>query len=156
MYLLDTNLVSELRKIRSGKADRNVAIWADSVDANELYISAITVQELEIGVLLVERRDPTQGALLRTWLDGHVLPAFANRVLSVDLVVALRSAQLHVPDPRPARDCLIAATALVHGMTVVSRNTADFASTGVATLNPWLTAQSVAGEGQGAGAEAAP
>ena len=138
MYLLDTNLVSELRKIRSGKADRNVAAWADSVDTNELYISAITVQELEIGVLLAERRDTTQGAVLRTWLDGHVLPAFANRILSVDIFVALRSARLNVPDPRPVRDNLIAATALVHGMTVVSRNTSDFEPTGVATLNPWL------------------
>jgi predicted nucleic acid-binding protein len=139
MYLLDTNLVSELRKIRSGKADRNVAAWADSVDANELYISAITVQELEIGVLLAERRDKAQGSVLRSWLDGHVLPAFADRILSVDIVVALRSARLHVPDPRPVRDSLIAATALVHGMTVVSRNTADFEPTGVTTLNPWLT-----------------
>lgn len=138
MYLLDTNLVSELRKIRSGKADRNVAAWADSVDANELYISAITIQELEIGVLLAERRDAAKGAALRTWLDGHVLPAFANRILSVDSIVALRSARLHVPDPRPVRDSLIAATALVHGMTVASRNTADFEPTGVATLNPWL------------------
>ncbi len=139
MYLLDTNLVSELRKARSGKADRNVAAWPDGVDANELYIPAITVQELEIGVLLAERRDTTQGAVLRDWLDGHVLPAFANRILSVDIFVALRSARLHVPDPRPVRDSLIAATALVHGMTVVSRNTADFEPTGVATLNPRLT-----------------
>lgn len=138
MYLLDTNLVSELRKVRAGKADRNVAEWSDSVDANELYISVITVQELEIGVLLTERRDPAQGSMLRIWLERHVLPAFANRILSIDVAVALRSAQLHIPDPRPVRDGLIAATALVHGMTVVTRNTADFEPTGAATLNPWL------------------
>ena len=137
MFLLDTNVVSELRKVRSGKADARVSAWADSVDAAELYLSAITVQELEIGVLLVERRDPAQGALLRTWLDAHVLPAFSGRILAVDTAVARRSARLHVPDPRPVRDGLIAATALVHGMTVVTRNVADFTPTGVATFDPW-------------------
>ena len=126
MYLLDTNLVSELCNIRPGKADRNVAMWADSVDANELYISVITLQELEIGILLTARRDTSQGAILRTWMDRHVLPAFADRILSVDTAVALRGARLHIPDPRPIRDALIAATALVHGMTVVARNTTDF------------------------------
>lgn len=139
MYILDTNVVSELRKIRLGRADMNVARWADSVDAVDLYMSAITVQELEIGVLLVERRDPPQGALFRTWLDSHVLPGFAGRILPVDTAVALRSAKLHVPGPRPVRDCLIAATALVHGMTVVTRNTVDFEASGVLLLNPWAT-----------------
>lgn len=137
MYLLDTNLVSELRKIRLGKADVRVAAWADSVDAAELYLSVITIQELEMGVLLLERRDSAQGALLRTWLDAHVLPAFAGRILPVDIAVARRSARLHVPDPRPVRDGLIAATALVHGMTVATRNVADFEPAGVPTLNPW-------------------
>jgi predicted nucleic acid-binding protein len=138
MYLLDTNVVSELRKIRSGKADIHVAQWADNLDTADLYLSAITLQELEIGVLLAERRDPVQGAIFRAWLNGHVLPAFAGRVLAVDAAVALRSARLHVPDPRPVRDGLIAATALVHGMTVVTRNEADFEPTGVPTLNPWI------------------
>ena len=137
MYLLDTNVVSELRKIRLGKADRHVAKWADSLDSADLYISVITVQELEIGVLLVERRDKSQGAVLRVWLNEHVLPAFNGRILTVDTAVAQRSASLHVPDPRPVRDGLIAATALVHGMTVVTRNVADFEPTGVAVLNPW-------------------
>ena len=137
MFLLDTNVVSELRKIRFGRADANVARWADRVDAFDLYISAITVQELTMGVLLTERRDPLQGAVLRAWLDGQVLPAFAGRILSVDVAVAERSALLHVPDPRPIRDGLMAATALVHRMTVVTRNVADFAPTRVATLNPW-------------------
>jgi predicted nucleic acid-binding protein len=136
-YLLDTNVLSELRKIRAGKADRGVALWADSVDTADLYVSVITLQELEMGVLLSERRDPTQGAMLRAWLNGHVLPAFAGRILSVDTEVALRSACLNVPDPRPVRDGLIAATALVHGMTVVTRNVTDFEPTGVKLLNPW-------------------
>jgi predicted nucleic acid-binding protein len=140
MYLLDTNVVSELRKIRLGKADSQVVAWADSVDAADLYLSAITVQELEIGILLAERRDPTQGAVFRAWLNKQVLPAFAGRILVVDIAVAQRSAQLHVPDPRPVRDGLIAATALVHGMTVVTRNVDDFAPTGVAIFNPWTRA----------------
>lgn len=137
MYLLDTNIVSELRKIRSGKADGHVAYWADSVDAGDIYVSAITIQELEVGVLLVERRDPAQGVALRKWLDDYVIPAFNGRILPVDTIVARRSAQLHVPDPRPVRDGLIAATALVHGMIVVTRNVSDFEPTGVPTLNPW-------------------
>jgi toxin FitB len=137
LYLLDTNVVSELRKVRLGKADRHVAKWADSLDAADLFISVITVQELEIGVLLAERRDPAQGAVLRAWLSAHVMPAFNDRILTVDIAVAQRSASLHVPDPRPVRDGLIAATALVHGMTVVTRNVADFEPTGVAVLNPW-------------------
>ena len=142
MFVLDTNVVSELGKIRLGKADANVAKWADSVDAADLYVSAITVQELTIGVLLAERRDPTPGAVFRAWLGGQVLPAFAGRFLSVAVAVAEASARLHVPDPRPdlltIRDGLIAATALVHRMTVVTRNVADFKPTGVATLNPWV------------------
>ncbi|MEN9537806.1 MAG: hypothetical protein RLZZ126_41 [Pseudomonadota bacterium] len=136
-YLLDTNVVSELRKIRHGKADRRVAQWADSVDAGDLFISVITLQEIEIGVLLAERRDAKQGAVLRHWLTRQVLPAFEGRVLAVDAAVAQRSAHLHVPDPRPVRDGLIAATALVHGMTVVTRSVADFEPTGVQVLNPW-------------------
>ena len=137
MYLLDTNVVSELRKIRQGKADPHVADWADSIDAADLYLSVVTIQELEIGVLLVERRDPTQGAVFRVWLNDHIFPAFTGRILAVDTAVAIRSARLHVPDPHPVRDGLIAATALVHGMTVVTRNVADFEPTGVRTLNPW-------------------
>lgn len=139
MFLLDTNVISELRKIRMGRADKNVMQWADSVDAADLYLSAITVQELEMGVLLLERRDPPQGAIFRTWFESHVLPAFAGRILPVDTAVAQRCAALHVPDPRPAMDSLIAATALVHGMTLVTRNVADFLSSGVAILNPWET-----------------
>jgi predicted nucleic acid-binding protein len=137
MYVLDTNVVSELRKIRLGKADSQFAIWADSIEVMDLFLSVITIQELEIGVLLAERRDPSQGSVFRLWLNGHVIPAFNGRILDVDTAVAQRSAKLHVPDPRPVRDGLIAATALVHGMTVVTRNVADFEPTCVPILNPW-------------------
>lgn len=137
MFILDTNVVSELRKIRFGKADERVARWADSVNVADLYLSAITIQELEIGVLLVERRDPVRGAVFRAWLNSHVLPAFTGRILAIDTAVAQCSARLHVPDPRPVRDALIAATALTHGMTVATRNVADFESTGVQLFNPW-------------------
>ncbi|MGB3289673.1 MAG: type II toxin-antitoxin system VapC family toxin [Burkholderiaceae bacterium] len=137
MFLLDTNVVSELRKVRLGRADKNVAQWADSVDAVDLYLSVISIQELELGILLVERRDPVQGAIFRAWLENHVLPAFAGRILSVDTAVAQRCAALHVPDPGPAMDSLIAATALVHGMILVTRNVADFQSTGVTIFDPW-------------------
>lgn len=137
MFLLDTNVVSELRKAKSGKANTNVSAWASGVPYGSLYISAITVLELEMGVLQVERRDNTQGAILRAWLDKHVVPAFHDRILPIDVAVAQRCASLHVPGPRAERDALIAATALVHGMTVVTRNIADFRLTGVPLLNPW-------------------
>lgn len=138
MFVLDTNVVSELRKVRLGKANEQVARWADMVEAATLYVSAITILELETGVLLVERRDVRQGNILRAWLENHVLPEFKDRTLPIDTAVARRCARLHVPDPRGERDALIAATALVHGMTLVTRNTGDFASTGVSLLNPWI------------------
>lgn len=138
MFLLDTNVVSELRKAKTGKAHARVAAWATKVPAGSLYLSAITLLELEMGVLQIERRDPTQGAVLRRWFDAHVLPAFAGRVLSVDTAVALQCARLHVPDKLSEHDAMIAATALVHGMTVVTRNVADFEPSGVPVLNPWL------------------
>ena len=135
MYLLDTNVVSEMRK--AAKANRHVSAWAKNTPANTLFISAITILELEYGVLLVERRDEAQGAILRSWLNAHVVPAFADRVLSVDAAVAHQCARLHVPNPRSERDALVAATAWVYGFTVVTRNVRDFAGTGVETLNPW-------------------
>ena len=135
MYVLDTNVISELRKGK--KAERGVRIWAQAVSASSLYLSVVSILELEIGILLVERRDEKQGAILRTWMDGHVLPSFSGRILAVDTAVAQRCASLHVPNPRSDRDALVAATALVHGMTVVTRNVSDFQATGVAVVNPW-------------------
>lgn len=137
MYVLDTNVLSELRKVRFGKTDANVTAWTERVDAADLFVSAITIMELELGVLSIERKDPTQGAMLRAWLEQHVLPEFSARTLPVDTAVAQRCARLHVPDKRSERDALIAATALVHGMAVVTRNVADFKPTGVMIVNPW-------------------
>jgi predicted nucleic acid-binding protein len=137
MYVLDTNVVSELRKVRFGRSDPRVVKWADSVEAVSLYVSAITILELEIGILQMERRDPSQGVMLRAWMDNHVLPEFTERVLPVDTAVAQRCARLHVPDRHAGRDALIAATALAHAMTIVTRNLADFQPTGVPVLNPW-------------------
>lgn len=137
MFVLDTNVVSELRKSKAGTANPGVTAWARGVAPESLYLSVITILELEIGVLRIERRDRRQGTILRAWLDRAVLPAFDGRVLPVDRAVAIRCASLHVPDQRSDRDALIAATALASGMTIVTRNTGDFESTGAATLNPW-------------------
>ena len=137
MYILDTNVISELRKAR--KTHQNVRKWAERVPSASLYISVISVLELEIGILLIDRRDKEQGAILRAWMDRHVLPTFSGRILAIDTDVAQRCAMLHVPNPRSDRDALIAATALVHGLTVATRNVADFERAGVAVLNPWET-----------------
>jgi predicted nucleic acid-binding protein len=137
MLLLDTNVLSELRKINVGKGDARVKTWAEHVDPNTLFISVVSVLELQVGTELMERRDARQGAALRFALEQQVLPAFAGRVLSIDLAVTRRCASLHVPDPRPYRDSFIAATALVHGMTVVTRNCAHFVAMDVAVFNPW-------------------
>ncbi|HQX82174.1 MAG TPA: type II toxin-antitoxin system VapC family toxin [Vicinamibacterales bacterium] len=135
MYLLDTNVVSELR--RPDKADARVFGWAAASPVADFFLSAISVLELELGVLMLERRDPAQGLVLRAWLDGQILPQFEGRILPVDTAVALQCAGLYVPDPRSHRDAMIAATALVHKMTVATRNVSDFAPTGVRTFNPW-------------------
>jgi toxin FitB len=135
MYLLDTNVVSELR--RTTKAHPSVRTWAQNLPAASLYLSAISILELEIGILLMERRDRKQGAILRAWMDRHVLPTFDGRILAIDTAVAQRCAALHIPDPRSDHDALIAATALIHGMTVATRNVDHFQPMGVAVINPW-------------------
>jgi len=138
MFVLDTNVISELRKVRSGKANPGVAEWAEQVPAAALFMSVITMQELEHGVLLMERSDRKQGAVLRAWLDQSVAAAFKSRVLAVDERVARRAAALHVPDPAPFRDALIGASALVHDMTVVTRDVEGFRRfSGLDVLNPW-------------------
>lgn len=137
MYLLDTNVVSEFRKAKSGKIDKKVDAWANTHPVAMMYLSVVTVLELEMGVLLMEMRDMLQGERLRAWLDTKVMPAFANRILSIDTAIAKRCATLHVPDRKSDRDALIAATALVHGISVVTRNVSDFLPTGVNIINPW-------------------
>jgi len=137
MYLLDTNVVSELRKASTGRAEPKLVAWAKSIPTHNFYLSVVTILELEIGILRMERKDANQGAMLRNWMNNQVAPAFANRVLSIDEAVALYCASLHVPDPRSERDALIAATALTHGLSVATRNTADFEATGVNLINPW-------------------
>lgn len=137
MYLLDTNVVSELRKAAGGRAHPAVVAWARAVPAPRHFVSVVTLLELELGVLVAERRDGEQGLSLRRWLDARVIPAFAGRTLSVDVAVARCCARLHVPDRRPGHDALLAATALVHGLTLVTRNVADFRSTSVRVLDPW-------------------
>jgi len=138
MFVLDTNIVSELRKVRAGKANSGVAKWAAGVSSAQLFISAITIHELAYGVLLVERSDPEQGRVLRSWLDQSVTSAFADRVLAVDELIARRSAALNVADPAPFRDALIGATALVHRMAVVTRNVRDFDRFHeLEVVNPW-------------------
>lgn len=135
-YLLDTNVVSELRKA-TDRAHPGVLAWARSKRTSELWLSVISVMEVEIGIARLERRDERQGATLRRWLEQDLLSAFEGRLLPVDVAVARRAAALHVPDPRPERDVLIAATALVRGLTVVTRNVADFAALHVDLVDPW-------------------
>jgi predicted nucleic acid-binding protein len=138
MFVLDTNVVSELRKVRAGKANSGVADWATGVSSGQMFLSSITIHELEYGVLLAERNDPDRGAVLRAWLDESVASAFATRILVIDEPVARYAAALHVPNSAPFRDGLIGATALVHRMAVVTRNVKDFERfDGLEVVDPW-------------------
>ena len=136
MFVLDTNVISELR---NGKPNQSAAVrnWAAGQPSNRFFLSAITILELELGILALERRQPPQGSALRAWLAG-VRIAFAGRILPFTENTAPVCAALHIPDPRSERDAMIAATAIEHQFTVVTRNTADFKPTGVALVNPWL------------------
>ncbi|MBB3348833.1 type II toxin-antitoxin system VapC family toxin [Sphingomonas sp. BK069] len=137
MFLIDTNVVSELRKLSDGRADRAVVAWFAAVEEGSLHLSVVTLMELELGIARLDRRDPVQADMLRRWLQHHVRPAFAERVLPITSEIASRCALLRDPDPRPQQDAWLAATALVHGLGIVTRNVADFANTGVAISNPW-------------------
>jgi len=135
MYLLDTNVISAFR--RPDRLPASVQAWATSVEAADFYLSAITVLEIEQGILAKTRSDHAQGAILRAWFDGDVLSAFEGRIIPFDATIARKCASLHVPDPRPERDAMIAATAIVHGLTVVTRNISDFAKLQADLLDPW-------------------
>jgi predicted nucleic acid-binding protein len=134
-FLLDTNVISEMR--RPERAAAGVLNWMESRADGTLWCSVISILELEMGALQALRRDRLKGTMLRTWLEDRVLPRFGDRIIPIDTAVALKCAALHVPDPKPDRDAYIAATALVHDMTVVTRNTRDFATSGVRLFNPW-------------------
>jgi predicted nucleic acid-binding protein len=136
-YLLDTNLVSELRKVRSGKADAGVAAWAGLAPANRMSVSVITLVELETGVVRAESKDPAKGKVLRAWFEGFVLSAFEHRCVPVDVEVARQAAAYRARTTCDLADALIAATAQVHRMTVATRNVRDFEALGVRVLNPW-------------------
>lgn len=137
MYLLDTNVVSEIRKAGSGKADLAVLSWIRPIAPQLLYISVMTVFEIEIGILQIERRDGKQGAALRRWMDDGVKRAFENRIIAADEQIAIRSAGFSIPDPRPLRDSFIGATARERNLVLVTRNIRDFQEMGVALVNPW-------------------
>jgi predicted nucleic acid-binding protein len=129
-------VLSELRKSEK-RADAGVRAWVGARRASDLFLSVITVLEVEIGIGRLERRDRRQAQRLRIWLEEDVLESFAGRILPVSLAVARRAARLHIPDPSPERDAVIAATAVEHEMSVVTRNVADFEGTGATTIDPW-------------------
>ncbi|WP_256852569.1 type II toxin-antitoxin system VapC family toxin [Pantoea sp. Fr+CA_20] len=136
-YLLDTNVVSELRKAGTARVDPNVEAWAVTVSTDSTFISALTLLEIERGILHLEQRDEEQTQRLRLWYQTQVLEAYRQRTLPVDGPIARRCAQLHVPDRRAETDALIAATALQHDLILVTRNLKDFQGLGVMLLNPW-------------------
>lgn len=135
MYLLDTNTLSELRSGKRGQSQA-VRAWADQVQPGQLFISTVTVLEIEIGIQRLERLSPPQGQAIRSWFE-QVRQSFTNRIVPFSEKTALLCASLHTPDPAPVYDSMIAATALEHGFIVVTRNARDFQRTGVPVLNPW-------------------
>lgn len=135
-YLVDTNVLSELRKGR--RADRNVVDWFRKRKSRELFLSVLTIGELRRGVERVRRRDPTSANALEHWL-GRTVDAFANRIIGVDQAIAERWGHLGTPDPAPAIDALIAATAIERDLVVVTRNVKHIAGTGAPFVDPFGT-----------------
>lgn len=135
-YLLDTNVISELRK-PPGRVHAGVAGWANSLPEDSVFISSISVFEIEKGIQLKQRTDPIQAARLRSWFDDQVRVQFASRILPFCEETALVAARMHIPDPKAAADSFIAATAQVHNLIVATRNVSDFANMGVELINPW-------------------
>lgn len=140
MYLLDTNVISEIRKIQQGKADPHLSAWIKQTPVNQMYISALTLLELDKGIMRIERKDQPQGAMLRAWLEQQVKPTFKGRILPFDECTAPICAAMHIPDPKPITDSLIAATAIQHDLTLVTRNIKDFEHSGAKLLNPFQAA----------------
>jgi len=140
-YLLDTNVISELRKARTPAIDPGVSAWTDSVDAGDLFLSVITIMEIEKGIAQVARRDLAQAARLRQWFETAVLTEFSNRILPFEADAARYCARLHVPDKRSANDAIIAAIAWQHDMVLVTRNLKDFTGMGAQLINPWELTQ---------------
>lgn len=133
--MLDTNATIGLRPPNHGNP--NVPARAARINLADLFLSTPTVLEIERGILLFNRCHPGQASFLRAWMDDLVMADFADRIQPVDIPVARRCAALQAPNPRPEPDAMIAAIALVHGFTVVTRNTADFLPSGVPLVNPW-------------------
>lgn len=140
MYLLDTNVVSELRKMANGKIDPNVRAWFSDVHPSETWISVVTLSEIQTGILNVARKDDAQAQLLKLWFENKVLPVYQERVLPIDTAVALLAAHLHIPNKRDINDAYIAATAKTHDLTLVTRNIKDFQHAGLKLLNPFQAA----------------
>jgi hypothetical protein len=142
MYLLDTNVLSEMRKASrmkesSPRMDGRVEKWVASASPSDLHLSVVSILELERGFHLLRRRDPAQAELILLWVRNGLLPSFDGRILGVDLDIVQCCAGLSIPNPIDYRNSLIAATALVRGLTVVTRNIRHFEPTGVGLLNPW-------------------
>jgi hypothetical protein len=136
MFLLDTNVVSDIR--RPKRLTPHAARWFSTVPAAQLHISTVTVFEIQHGIIALGRRDAERASHLQQWLEASVLTAFDGRIVPLDTSAALRSAELHRGRTRIDADRLIAAVALVHGMTLVTRNTRDFAGMGVKVLDPFV------------------
>lgn len=137
MFLIDTNVISEIRKAGDKRAHPSVSAWHADVDPDQTYLSVVTLMEIDLGTIKVDKYDPNQASRLRHWLHQNIIPTFADRILPITAATALRCAPLHFPKPRSWRDSWIAATALEHDLTVVTRNVKDFIGTGAPTLDPW-------------------
>lgn len=136
MIIFDTNVVSELRKQSTDRCEPSVSQWSETIDISSTYLSVITVLEIELGIRQIERRDKKQAHILQSWFD-QLMHVYEKRLVPIDKQVALRAAALHVPNPKPERDALIAACALRYGFTLATRNTKDFEHMALRLVNPW-------------------